>query len=123
LYSRSDLARLQQVLSLRQLGFSLEEIAACLDQPEYSPRRVVRLHLESLKAQLAEQERLIRQLEHLDHLMAGPEDVSAQELVKAIEEMVMFEKYYTKEQLEKIKRQGEKVGEQRIKAVEAEWPK
>jgi DNA-binding transcriptional MerR regulator len=32
LYTRGDVARLQQVLSLRQLGFALEEIRDCLDR-------------------------------------------------------------------------------------------
>src|SRR3954464_5955502 len=30
LYTADDVARLQQVLSLRQLGFALEEVRACL---------------------------------------------------------------------------------------------
>ena len=34
LYTAGDVARLQQVRSLRQLGFSLEEIRACLDRPD-----------------------------------------------------------------------------------------
>jgi len=33
LYSEGDVARLQRVLSLRQLGFSLEEVRDCLDRP------------------------------------------------------------------------------------------
>ena len=34
----------------------------------------------------------------------------------------MVEKYYTPEQLEKIKARGQQVGEERIRQVEAEWP-
>ena len=33
LYTAGDVARLQQVISLRQLGFSLEEVRDCLDRP------------------------------------------------------------------------------------------
>ncbi len=39
LYTGRDVARLQQVLSLRQLGFSLEQVRDCLDRPGFSPRR------------------------------------------------------------------------------------
>ena len=35
----------------------------------------------------------------------------------------MVEKYYSKEQLEKLRLQGQKIGDKRIKEVEAEWPK
>src|SRR6516165_7425563 len=37
LYTADDIARLQQVLSLRQLGFSLDQVRECLDQPDFLP--------------------------------------------------------------------------------------
>src|SRR5436309_7367089 len=52
LYSAGDIARLQQILSLRQLGFSLEEIRDCLDQPGFSPLEVIRLHVGRLREQV-----------------------------------------------------------------------
>ena len=36
LYGADDVARLQQIMSLRQLGFSLEDIQALLDHPRLS---------------------------------------------------------------------------------------
>jgi hypothetical protein len=36
--------------------------------------------------------------------------------------MTMFEKYYTKEQLESLKKRGEELGQDAIREVEAEWP-
>src|SRR5258707_15009383 len=53
LYTADDVARLQQVLSLRQLGFSLEEVRACLDRSDFSPLEVIRLHVARLRAQIA----------------------------------------------------------------------
>ena len=35
LYSEGDIIRLQQIVSLRQLGFALSEIRDCLDSPDY----------------------------------------------------------------------------------------
>src|SRR5215472_10069018 len=49
LHTAGDIARLQQVLSLRQLGFSLEEVRACLDLPDFSPQEVIRLHVARLR--------------------------------------------------------------------------
>lgn len=37
LYTTDDIARLQQILSLRQLGFSLEEINEFFENPDFSP--------------------------------------------------------------------------------------
>src|SRR4051794_27356725 len=58
LYMASDVARLQQVLSLKQLGFALEEIREYLSRPDYDPRRVVRMHLERVRGRAAELRRL-----------------------------------------------------------------
>ncbi len=58
LYATEDIVRLQQIKSLRQLGFSLEEIRDCLDSPDFTPRRVIQLHLERLREQIALQQRL-----------------------------------------------------------------
>ena len=51
LYTAADVARLQRVLSLRQLGFSLEEVRDCLTRPGFSPLEVIRLHVTRLRLQ------------------------------------------------------------------------
>src|SRR5580704_15304328 len=62
LYTTADVARLQQVLSLRQLGFSLEEIRDCLDRPGFSPLEVIRLHIGHLREQIEWQRELCEKL-------------------------------------------------------------
>src|SRR5436853_7526704 len=54
LYTTADLARLQQILSLKMLGFGLEQIREYLSRGDYDPRRVVRLHLESVRGRAGE---------------------------------------------------------------------
>jgi DNA-binding transcriptional MerR regulator len=49
LYTAGDVARLQQVRSLRQLGFSLDEIRDCLDRPDFAPLEVISLHVARLR--------------------------------------------------------------------------
>src|SRR6516225_9359805 len=65
LYTRGDVARLQQVLSLRQLGFALEEIRDCLDRPGFAPLEVIRLHVTRLREQIELQRKLCERLETL----------------------------------------------------------
>src|SRR5207248_5702982 len=65
LYTAGDVARLQQILSLRQLGFGLEEISVCLDRPEFSPLEVIRLHVARLREQIQLQRELCERLEAL----------------------------------------------------------
>src|SRR5215468_2852040 len=63
LYTAADVARLQQVLSLRHLGFSLEQVRDCLNRPDFSPLEVVGLHLARLREQLELQRKLCERLE------------------------------------------------------------
>src|SRR4051794_36397656 len=58
LYTAADVARLQQIVSLKHLGFALEQIRDYLAGADYDPRRVVRLHLERVRGQAAELKRL-----------------------------------------------------------------
>jgi MerR family transcriptional regulator, thiopeptide resistance regulator len=123
LYVESDVARLQQVASLRSLGFPLNEIRDLLNARRLSPLDVVRMHAERMRTQLRTQQRLV---ERLDALAAGLSDaapVSAEQLIATIEEINMFEKYYTPEQMDYLAQRREQVGEGRIKEVEAEWPR
>ncbi|MEM9451818.1 MAG: MerR family transcriptional regulator [Cyanobacteria bacterium P01_E01_bin.6] len=45
LYSEADIIRLQQILPVRQLRFSLKEIHDCLESPEFSLPKAIDLHL------------------------------------------------------------------------------
>jgi DNA-binding transcriptional MerR regulator len=99
LYTRGDVARLQQVLSMRQLGFALEEIRDCLDRPGFAPLEVIRLHVARLREQIELQRKLCERLEALAERFGTAEEVSADEFLFTIEVMTMIEKYYTPEQL------------------------
>src|SRR5262249_12116037 len=123
LYSNGDVARLQRVCSMRQLGFSLDEIRDCLERPGFSPLEVIRLHTARLRKQIALQRSLCARLDAIAAHLEKAEVVSAEQFIKIIEEMTVIENYYTPEQLEYLKKRRDMVGEERIKQVEQEWPK
>ena len=115
LYTARDIARLQQVLSLRQLGFSLEEIRDCLDRPGFSALEIIELHLARLRAQIEAQKKLCERLQTLAAHLHAAGAVSADELLTTIEEMAMLdeltEKYFTPEQLQQMKARRDEVGQ------------
>ena len=123
LYGEREVLRLQQIVSLRQLGFALEQIRDCLAQPRYSALRVVELHLASLNEQIAQQRALSERLDRIAKMLRDKRPVSADDFLFTIEAIHMYEKHFTPEELERIKKRGEIVGAERIKEVEAEWPK
>lgn len=49
LYNESDLSRLQQILALKDLGLSLDEIKSILADDGYNPHEVVMLQIDRLK--------------------------------------------------------------------------
>src|SRR5262245_5770277 len=84
IYTAADVARLQQVLSLRQLGFGLEEVRACLDRPEFAPLEVIRLHVARLREQIELQRGLCERLEGLATYFEMAGTVSADQFLQAI---------------------------------------
>jgi DNA-binding transcriptional MerR regulator len=122
LYGPADVQRLQQIRSLRHLGFTLEEILDCLRRGRFTPVKVLRLHLAELKEQIRRERHLAGKLERLADRLDAAGAVSVPELMTIIEEITMSESYLTPEQLAEVQARGRMLGEAHIKAVEAEWP-
>jgi DNA-binding transcriptional MerR regulator len=123
LYGRSDVVRLGQIKSLRHMGFSLDEVRTFLTDDNWSPQRVIGLHLEQLKKQIALQQQLCTRLEALQARLQARQDVSAEEFIKIIEAINMSKNYFTPEQMQEIEERGRVLGAEKIREVEAEWPR
>ncbi|HEX7185779.1 MAG TPA: TipAS antibiotic-recognition domain-containing protein [Thermoanaerobaculia bacterium] len=122
LYDAGDLARLLQILSLRQLGLSLEEIRDSLARPDSSLRRTIELHISRLKEQIDAQQRLHARLEAVAGHLRSAGTVSVEQLLETMEAITMFEKHFTPEQMRELQERRRTLGEERIRQVEAEWP-
>ena len=120
LYGREEIVRLQQILSLRQSGFSLDEIGELLSRRDFDAKQIVFSHIERLKRQIAAQQELCARLEAIAAHYAS---ASADEFISAIEVMTMFDKYYTKEQLDTLARRREMFGEEKMREFQEEWPR
>jgi MerR family transcriptional regulator, thiopeptide resistance regulator len=106
LYTADDVARLQQIVSLRQLGFSLEEINGCLDRSSFSPLEVIRMHVSRLREQIEMERNLCERLEGLAEYFRPAGEVSAEAFLQTIEAMTMIENYYTPEQMEQFRQRA-----------------
>jgi DNA-binding transcriptional MerR regulator len=122
LYGEGDLLRLQQIRSLRHLGFTLDEIRDAMRKPAFAPAPVLRLHVAELKERIRRQRHLERRLERLADRLDAAVAVSVDDLMNAIEEITMSEHTLTPEQLADVRERGRRLGEAAIRAVEAEWP-
>lgn len=127
LYGDADVARLQQILSLRQLGFSLEQVKDCLEGARLSPQQIVHMQLEQVHKYMELQRQLASRLEAIAKAMQARRDVSVEQFIQIIEVMHMVEKHgfdpgFSPQEMEKIKQQGDKYGSEKIREVEQEWP-
>ena len=121
LYTAGDFARLQQVLSLRQLGFSLEEVRGCLDGADFSPLEVVRLQAARLREQIELRQKLCERLDGLTAYFRTAEEVPAEAFLRTIEVMTMIENSYTAEQKKQFEEVAQRVGPEEIRAIEQAW--
>ncbi len=120
-YTGADVIRLQQIKSLRNLGFTLEEVRRFLSRPDVSPERVLQLQIAHLTEQIELRQRLRERLEAIATRWRSEETVSTEEFLQVIEVTNMLDKYYTPEQMEELKQRREAVGDERIRQVEGEW--
>ncbi|MGF1523167.1 MAG: MerR family transcriptional regulator [Leptolyngbyaceae cyanobacterium] len=121
LYAEDDIICLQQIVSLRQIGFSLAQIRQCLEQDQFSPHQVVQLQLSRLKEQMALQQQLYDRLDAIALRLQSMESISIQEFIQLIEVTTMIEKYYAPDQQDYLKERREALGEERIRQAESEW--
>jgi DNA-binding transcriptional MerR regulator len=121
LYTLEDVTRLQQIVSLRQLGLSLAEIRDCLARRAVSPAEVIERHLARVREQIDLQRQLCDRLERVRSALRATGSASIDDLLFAIEVTKMLEKY-TPEQRALFEERRRTVGEERIRQVEAEWP-
>jgi DNA-binding transcriptional MerR regulator len=99
LYTEDDVVRLQRILSLRQLGFPLEDIRRCLDQDDYALAPLIDLQLERLREQIALQQSLFQRLSGLKERLRDRENIPVTHFLETMEAMMRIDKYLTPEQI------------------------
>jgi DNA-binding transcriptional MerR regulator len=121
LYQQADIARLQQIQSLRLMGIPLDEVKQLLDGAAMSPREVIDLHLARLHEQIALQNRLAERLHGLATHLDMVEVASIDDLCQIIQVTTAMEKYFTTEQLEVLRDRRTRIGEAHMHEVHDSW--
>ncbi|MFX3631789.1 MAG: MerR family transcriptional regulator [Candidatus Pristimantibacillus sp.] len=93
LYNELDLSRLHQILSLKEMGLSLEEIKSVLLGGQISPLEIVGLQINQINEQIKLQQKLLERLRHVSKLMQGKADLTVEDFTSLLQAMKMgFEK-------------------------------
>jgi DNA-binding transcriptional MerR regulator len=95
LYTESDISRLQQIQSLKELALSLEEIKSVLAGDQYSPFEVISLQIARLKETITIQQKLLKELENVSSLMQTKKLLTLEDFTKLLGVMKMtHEKHF-----------------------------
>jgi len=93
LYGESDLSRLHQILALKELGLSLEEVRSVLNGGQVSPLAILELQMERLREQIRHHENRLDLLRHVSKSVQREERLSAEDFAKLLQAMkTEFEK-------------------------------
>ena len=113
-YTAQDIVRLQQIISLKQLKFSLKEIRASLENPDLSLAKIIDLHRTRLQEQIALSRSLNQRLNKIAAELQTTQSVSVETLMQTMETISMTQQQYlTTEQQEIL--------EMRFQEEEQDW--
>ncbi|HEX8000599.1 MAG TPA: MerR family transcriptional regulator [Pyrinomonadaceae bacterium] len=112
LYGEKDFARLQQIATLKFIGFSLKQIKELLDLRELDLKATLRMQRSVIEEERRRLEKIITAIERAERVVAAGETSDWEVFGKIIEVMNMqnnmdwLKKYYTEEQLEELAARG-----------------
>ncbi|WP_119726831.1 MerR family transcriptional regulator [Thermomonospora amylolytica] len=120
LYTAADVRRLYRVLALRQLGLPLREIAASLEGDTTDLATAVHSQLEQVRQRIALQRRLQRRLAALAQALRDDHGPSIDQFLDTMEAM-MQARYFTPDQLARLKERHNEVGTERFDHWRRQW--
>ena len=121
LYSEWDIIKLQQIISLKQLGFSLDEIKEMFNSAEYNPQEVIKMQLQRLDEEIKIKEELHSQLQELKVVFDTWKKPTPEQFINAIQLIRDQSKYFTEEQRIKLKKQYDNFNKTKIKESSNNW--
>src|SRR5215207_8806093 len=129
MYGESELLRLQQILTLRYLGFPLKGIGNLLDRPDFDLVASLRLQGQALRDRIAELERISAAIDELVDQRLATGEWSWQLVIEASQAVgaaltrgeEMMDAYYTPEQMTRFEEAHRATPEEEIEAIEQGW--
>jgi len=120
LYTDEDVRRLYSILAFRHLGMPLADIGASIDGGPARLATAVRAQLELVEEQINQHQLLRRRLGALERAIQHARQPSINELLEAMEAMMQV-KYFTPEQLARMKARHGEVGPDAFGRWQREW--
>jgi DNA-binding transcriptional MerR regulator len=128
-YTDADLLRLQQIITLKFMGFSLEEIRRLLESKGYEAAKSLRIQAEAVKDEIARLREASRAIEQVLARLEKDGRIHKQKLIKIMEviqmgddvKMAWHEKFYTEEELKGFRDLGKKYTPEMMAEYQNRW--
>ncbi len=129
LYERQDLLRLQQIMTLKYMGYSLNEIRRLLTSPEYDVRRSLQIQKDALEQRVAQLQKVVRALDQtlatLSSLKPAELDWAVvTEIIRGIagaEKWQGAERYFSPEQRDLLAERAKAISPQALVKGQRDW--
>lgn len=129
LYTERDLIRLQQIITLKFMGFSLSEIKRLIDQPGFSLKRALRVQTQAVEEEIARLRRASQALRQTIGLLESNRRVDWKKIITIMEAICMSEEkktkwteeFFTPEELKEFKKAGQAYTPAQMEAYQKKW--
>jgi len=128
-YTDADLLRLQQIVTLKFMGFSLDEIRRLLDGKGYQAVKALKVQAEAVKDEIARLREASRAIEQVLARLEKDGRIHKQKLIKIMEVIQMgedvkkgwHEKFFTEAELKEFQEVGKKYTPEMMTAYQNRW--
>jgi MerR family transcriptional regulator, thiopeptide resistance regulator len=127
-YTDKDLFRLQQIVTLKFLGLSLDQIKKALSRPQSTVVRSMRLQAEAVEKEIERLKRAARALRETSQMVEAGGPLDWKKLINVMEEIQMTEdikktwaKHYTEAEMKEFEEIGKKYTPEMMEAYQKKW--
>jgi len=128
LYGARDFARLQQVVTLKFIGFPLKQIKDILDQGSFDLARELQRQREAIVEQRSRLDLAIKAIENVERVLASTDEPDWEvfagiiEVINMQNDMEWTDKYYSEEAKQKLAERAATVPREVIENAQQDWP-
>lgn len=128
-YTETDLLKLQQIVTLKFMGFSLDQIQSLLNSKGYQAVKALRVQAGAVKDEIARLREASRALEQVLNLLETKGRIHQKKLIKILEVIQMgedvkktwHEKFFSEAELKEFQEVGKKHTPEMVKAYQDRW--
>ncbi|MGA2587680.1 MAG: MerR family transcriptional regulator [Candidatus Aminicenantales bacterium] len=131
LYTDRDLVRLQQIVTLKFMGFSLENIKAILARPQFAVKKALRIQVAAVREEIERLRKAARALEQVADVLEKENRIDWKKLIRSMEVIQMSEetkkewtkKFFTEADMKEFEEIGKKYTPETMQDYQNRWTK